>query len=125
MRKLSLLVLSAVVFGSAACVAVHPTRAGYPQALAPLPADCPVRIYRTPPGEKYEEVGGVYLHGSLWMDNADAELRLHEEACKAGGNGVIIASEHYGTVGGGQVSAAVIRTGPPAPPAPPAPPPAG
>lgn len=65
--------------------AVHPARE----------PGCAVEVYSTMlPERDYEEIGLVEGEGTLWKSDLDDVLpELREEACRAGGDAIILGSE--------------------------------
>lgn len=105
--------LSAViVVGGCASATFVPTRGAYPAKTV----DCELEVFSsTLPDRAYEEVGIVEGEGNLWKaDLEDVLPKLKEEACLAGGDGIIMQSNNTFAEGRDgvrvqRISATVIR----------------
>jgi hypothetical protein len=108
---LALLVLS--VAGGCVNTKYVQTGVAYPARSA----DCEIEVFSGEPRGAYEEIGILEGEGSLWKaDLEDMIPKLKEEACRAGGDGLILRSAqryHTGENGLGDVEmyafATVIR----------------
>lgn len=80
------------LLAATACVSATfvPTGAPYP----PKPADCELQIFSSAlPERPYEELGLVEGDGKWWKSDLEDVLpKLREEACRAGGDGLILFS---------------------------------
>jgi len=61
-------------------------------SYAPRPVDCELEIFSSAtPDREYEEIGIVEAEGSAWnSDLEDVLPAMREEACLAGGDGIIL-----------------------------------
>ena len=80
-----------VVMGGCVEATFVPTGAVYPARVS----DCEIEVFSaTLPDREYEEIGLVEGEGSHWKSGLrDVLPRLQEQACLAGGNGIILLSE--------------------------------
>ena len=88
--SLRVAVCASVVFGAVGCVSATFVRTGpvYPARAA----DCEIQVFSSAiPDRPYEELGIVEGEGDWWKaDLEDVMPRLKEEACLAGGDGIIL-----------------------------------
>lgn len=79
-----------VVLGG--CVGASFVQTG--DVYAPRAANCHIEVFSSAlPARDYEELGIVEGEGSLWKaDIADVLPKLKEQACYAGGDGIVIQS---------------------------------
>lgn len=83
---------SAVLCVAAACVSVSYVQTG--DVYPPKPAECDIEVFSAgPPDRAYEELGIVEGEGSFWQaELRDIVPRLREEACRAGGDAIVLLS---------------------------------
>jgi len=107
------LCVSALAAGGACASATFVPTGG---AYAPKSVDCDIQVFSSAaPDRPYEEMGIVEGEGSWWKaDLEDVLPKLKEEACLAGGDGIIMQSTDTFSEGRDgvrvqRVSATVIR----------------
>lgn len=105
-------VLSILGVGGCVSATFVPTGAAYP-AKAP---DCAIQVFSSAlPDRPYEEVGIVEGEGDWWKSDLEDVLpKLKEEACLAGGDGIVLIendtfSEGEAGIRVQRISATVIR----------------